>query len=286
MIEERTGGGSAAEAGSVEAAEDSPRILNVSRQEVVTEPFPHVIKEGMIEVDFYRRLKAEFPSDKLFDGRGKKIGARTGRDFYQGDAGFDEFLAQSPTWRAFHAYMHSPRFLQLTLDLFGEHLERFGCRVDPARARLVDFTENRFRVWWRARKARWFGAGGQKDPNDLFVRFDIEQGTTGYAKPVHCDNPSRLVSLLVYFCDADEIGMEGGDLRIHEHLQKKPYTEYERHPKPEDTRIVASYRPRENFGAFFLCSNNSYHSVTAVTAVKDYRRFIYMNLSSTADSIW
>ena len=254
--------------------------------DIVADPFPHAIKQDIFHPEFYRELKAEFPSDNLFDNRGKHFGARTGRDLYQGDPGFDEMLESRPAWREFYRHMRSREFLQFTMDLFGQHLKKFECRVDPQKAQLVDYTESRLTVWWRARKARWFGSSGSQDPNDLFVRFDIEQSDKGYDKPIHCDNPSRLVSFLVYFCDADDLRMEGGDLHIHEHLQKKPYSHYERSPADKDTRIVDTLRPRENLGVFFLCSNNSYHSVTAIKRMNDYRRFIYMNLSSGADSIW
>lgn len=135
------------------------------------------------------------------------------------------------------------------------------------------------------RKARWLGIRGQADPNEQFIRFDIEQFKQGYYKPLHCDNASRLVSFLVYFCDADELEMKGGDLGIHEHLQRKEPPAYERSPSDEDTRLVATLRPKENLGIFFLCSNNSYHSVTPVESMNDYRRFIYTNVSSCADII-
>lgn len=276
---------SATRSSSQPLADDNPYIA-VTAADIVENPFPHALKQGLLKPDFYERLKKEFPPDSLFDGRGKKVGARTGRDLYQGDRGFDEFLDRAPAWREFHEYVSSPAFLAYTLELFGPHLERFGCRIDPEKARLVDYVENRFNVFWRKRRANWFGMGKHKDPNNMFVRFDIEQSAQGYAKPVHCDNPSRLVSFLVYFSDADEIGMDGGDLRIHEHLEKKRPGDYERHPKEQDTRVVQTLRPRENLGLFFLCCNNSYHSVTAVNSIKDYRRFIYLNLSSTAESIW
>jgi len=261
-------------------------MFQLSPTDVISRPFPHVIKQDILEPNCYRQLKAEFPADDLFDNRGKRIGARTGRDLYRGDSGFEEFIEQSPAWQKLYTCMNSQAFLKFTMDMFGPYLHEFQCRVSAEKAQIVSHTESRFSVWSRARKARSFAAGTKQDPNKLFVRFDIEQSDTGYAKPVHCDNHSRLVSFLVYFCDADEIGLEGGDLRIHAHAENKRYSDYERHPKESDTKVIQTLRPRDNLGVFFLCSNNSYHSVTAVTRSRDYRRFIYTNLSSTAESIW
>jgi hypothetical protein len=261
-------------------------ILDLRPADVVVDPFPHVLKQQMLRPDFYARLEREFPADAVFDGRPTLIGARTGRDLFRGDRDFESFLDRAPAWREFHDYINSAAFLDLTLALFAPHFERFGCRVAPDRARLVEHTESRFGLWWQSAKARFLGLHSAADPGEIFVRFDIEQSNQGYSKPVHCDLPNRLVSLIVYFSDADEIGLDGGDLRIHQHRERKPPRDYERYPKAEATRVIQTLRPRRNLGMFFLCSNNSYHSVTAVDSIRDYRRFVYLNLSSRADSIW
>ena len=68
-------------------------------------------------------------------------------------------------------------------------------------------------------------AADPADPNDVFVRMDIAQGEPGYEKTVHCDRPNRLTSMLIYFCNKDDIGMEGGDFRVHKHKTEKPIEE-------------------------------------------------------------
>ena len=90
-------------------------IIQLTPNDVVADPFPHAIKQDIFLPDFYRELKAEFPSDSLFDNRGTYFGARTGRDLYQGDPGFDEMLESRPAWREFYRHMHSREFLQFTM---------------------------------------------------------------------------------------------------------------------------------------------------------------------------
>ena len=124
------------------------------------------------------------------------------------------------------------------------------------------------------------------DPNTLFTRFDLEQGAEGYGKPVHCDLPNRIASLVLYFCDADEIEMEGGQLCLHEPTAATDPRKAKRYPREEDTRVVARVTPRHNTGVFFLCCNTSYHSVTPIITQAGYRRFVYINISSRAKSIW
>jgi hypothetical protein len=259
---------------------------NIAPADVVEQPYPYLYKDQLLRPDLFQRLKAEFPSDKLFDGRPTLIGSRTGRDFFKGDPEFNGFLAGSPAWKEFYDYINSRDFLDLTLQLFGPYFQKFGCAVNADKAKQVEYTEDRLSLWWRSKKALYLGMGRKANPNNLFTRFDIEQSGAGYDKPVHCDWPSRLISMIVYFNDADEIGMEGGDLRIHEALEPKAPRDYNRHPKADQTRIIKTLRPRENMGLLFLCSNNSYHSVSAIKSVRDYRRFIYLNISSTAENIW
>lgn len=121
---------------------------------------------------------------------------------------------------------------------------------------------------------------------NLFTRLDVHKALTGYAKAVHCDRANRLCSFIVYFVDAEKIGLEGGDLTIHAHKQKKAPKDYERHPKPEDAPVIATLRPKENLGVLFPCSNNSYHGVTAVRSDGIERDYLYINISGDAKTLW
>ena len=268
------------------------RIFNFGHADVVEHPYPHIATESFFEPEFYWRLEAEFPEDGYFDRRSP--GGRTGRDLYSADPQFASFLSQAPAWRELHALINSPSFIRFAMDTFGPHMDSFGCRVSPEQARFSEYVEDRTHLVGKTRLSQLLGAarsvlrGGEDESmvNDLYVRFDVEQGGVGYSKPVHCDIKNRVASVVVYFCDADEIGLEGGDLRIHEHLESKEMGDYERHPDEKRTRVVRTLRTRHNCGAFFLCPNNSYHSVTPITAVNGYRRFIYLNVSSRAQRIW
>ncbi len=265
-------------------------ILNVSPEDVISQPFPHILKDNFVEPRLYRRLKAEFPPDEVF-ARNTSLGGRTGRDLYRGDALYDELLRTSPAWREFYEYINSPAYMDLMLDLFGRYIDVFGCKVQSNNASFVDYIEPREVLADKSRLGRALESvtdlvARTKHKDELFVRLDLAQGGVGYGKPVHCDRPSRLTSMIVYFCDAQEIGMEGGELLLHEHIEKRSYTKYERHPKPELTRVIGRVMPKDNRGVFFLCSNNSYHSATAVKSQESFRNFIYVSISSLSPSIW
>jgi hypothetical protein len=248
-----------------------------------------VARQPFLEPALFERLRAEYPGDALFE-RNTRLHARAGRDLYRGDPLFDEFLAGAPAWREFYAWVNSPAYVRLVLDLFGEDLARFGCRVDPQKAAFHEYVEPREALTevkgFRRLLRRVRGAfGTPTDPNELFVRFDLGQARAGYAKEVHCDLPNRLVSMIMYFSDTEEEGLQGGDLRLHEHVERRAPAEYERYPREERTRVIATLRPRKNLGVLFLCSNNSYHSVTAMRG-DGRRNFTYFNVSSRAERIW
>ena len=272
-------------------------VLMVTPEDVVESPFPHVFKEPFVRPDLFARLKAEFPKDDYFD-RNTSLGGRAGRDLYPGDELYAELLRVSSAWREFAGFVDSQDFIDLTLDLFGAYLEKNGCMADADKIHYNQWVEGRELLAAKATKIQRasgklksaLGMNRPKDdgldPNEVFVRMDIAQGEPGYEKVVHCDRPNRLTSMLIYFCNKQDIGMEGGDFRVHKHKTEKHIDQYERHPKPDATEIVAKFEPRENFGGMFIGCNNSYHSATAVTKSDRYRDFVYSSVASRSMSLW
>jgi hypothetical protein len=275
-------------------------MLNISQDQVVTNPYPHIIKDRILPQDLYEALKRDFPSQEIFDSQKDNYGLRgsrtgSGTDIYRGDPAFDVLTGRSEAWREFTNYINSKDFMQDTLSVFGDNWALTGCRIDPTLAVFNDYVEPRETMTndeTITDKLSKLGKGvfgksiGEKNVNELFTRFDIHMGKEAYAKAVHCDRPNRLISLIIYFCDADEIGLVGGDLGIHKHRKDKKFSQYERHPKLEDTEQVAKLRPKDNLGVFFMCTNNSYHSVTEITSASKPRNFLYLNISSMAHDIW
>ena len=259
-------------------------MFNFGAADVQNEPFPHVSAEPFLDPGLYDRLRREFPADALFDSSSTE-GGRSGRDLYRGDAEMSELLSRSPAWNEFHSYLNSPEFLDFTLSLFGDRLGDLGCTVDPEDMTFVDWTEPRGDL---AAKRRSFSLARKREgsPEEMYCRLDVHQGGASYAKPVHCDRPNRLVSMIIYFVDAEEIQCRGGDLGIHKSTSGASVDVLPRHPKPDTTEIVTTITPTQNRGLFFPCSNNSYHSVSAIESTQGYRDFAYINLSSRSKTIW
>lgn len=275
-------------------------MLRVTRDDVVADPFPHVVKQGILPDDLFAELAADFPDASIFEHQKSQSGtsgSRTGSgfDIYRGDSAFETLTARSPAWARFHAFINSEAFVEQFRSVFADHLDAMGLRID-VRASHVDpsYVEPRATMTEHAT----FGDKVQTvvnkimapirvpRPTELFTRLDIHKSMGGYHKPPHTDRPNRLCSLIVYFSDAQAIGLEGGDLGIFRHRTPRSIEKYERHPRPDAVEQVATLTPRANLGVFFPCSNNSYHGVTAVTSKGIARDFLYINVSGRSASLW
>lgn len=275
-------------------------MLEITAKDVVAEPFPHVIKDGILPADLYAELRKDFPATGVFKAQQDMHGAagsRTGGGFdvYRGDPAFQELTQRSKAWAEFAGWINSEAFADKFREVFADHLDHIGLRVDirnshvnPAYAEPRELLTETATLGDKVAAAINVVTDPFKgvNPTPLFTRLDIHKSRSGYAKTPHCDRPNRLCSLIVYFMDADEKGLDGGDLLIFAHKEQKPVRKYERHPAPTDVTQVAQLRPRENLGVFFPCQNNSYHGVTAVKSTDVDRDFLYINISGRTRSLW
>jgi len=224
-------------------------------------------------------------------------GSRTGSgyDVYRGDPAFEALTQRSEAWRAFAGYINSEAFADTFRSVFADHLDKIGLRVELSRSHVdPSYVEPRELMTETATLGDKIAQAANAvldpfrspAPVKLFTRLDIHRSMSGYAKPAHCDRPNRLCSLIIYFTDAEETGLQGGDLLVFRHNTPKPVRKYERHPAPSDVTQVAQLRPKPNLGVFFPCQNNSYHGVTPVLSQGVARDFLYINISGDARSIW
>ncbi|HEX8390929.1 MAG TPA: 2OG-Fe(II) oxygenase [Longimicrobium sp.] len=221
-----------------------------------TEPFPHVLQDGYLEPELYGALLAAFPECPPGSGP-------TGYNYFWGDPEYDQLLEGSEAWRTLFNRFHSQAFVDYVLGQFREVVER-ECVVDLSNARYVPYQES------RADKEAPRIANVVHAPDELWVRMDVAQARTGYDRGAHLDHRRRVATMLLYFCDADEIEMVGGDLRLH--------------PGP-DAPATEVIRPRHNRMAMFPCHNASWHSASAITSQKGPRNFLQISLSSSID-LW
>lgn len=222
---------------------------------VAPTPFPHVVKDGFLDCDAYRTIAASFPACPANSGP-------TGFSVFQDDPTFAALLERVPAWRALFERTQSQAFVDHVLAQFPSVCGA-GTSVDLAGARFAAHVES------RADKERRHLPPTGLAPDDLWVRFDILQGNVGYKRAPHTDHRRRAASMLIYFCDAAENEMLGGDLVLHD----------------ADGREAATVRPRHNRMVLFPCHNASVHSVSTILAQSAPRNFVQITVSSSVD-LW
>lgn len=226
------------------------------------EPQPHLVIEEIVPPDVYAEMR--FPDEHMVPGA--SWGLTTG------DARYAEVL-RDPHWRALHDFLRGEAFVAEVLRSFAGDMRRAGCLVDPDRARLIPFIESR-----EEKEQSVLSADG--DPNEIYTRLDFQsKGEGGYREFVHLDWARRIVGGILFFSDAGEEGLVGGELAFFRDRK------FRNDRWCHDAELTAMIRPRHNSGAIFLNSNRGFHGPRAITALRGRRRWLYFTISSKVD-VW
>lgn len=237
-------------------------MLQFANLPVVASPFPHVIGNDFLPLDLYQQLVSSFPTCPPSSGP-------TGFSYFRGDAAYDDLIKTNPAWNHFSESVQSQAFVSHCLHQFADRWATDGCLVDIERAHYVDYVES------RADKERRNIENVNLSPEQLWVRLDIAQGRVGYRRGVHLDHRRRLVTMLIYFSDAHESRMVGGDLYLH----AVPPTGSPLPPLP-----VQKLVPKHNSMVAFACTPTSLHSVSEIKSQAAPRNFVQITVSSSMDA--
>lgn len=225
-------------------------------------PVPHLVIEQIVDPEVYARMT--FPDGFV------KPGAEWG--ITASDPVYAEVL-QDPDWRGLHDYLRGEAFVSAVLGAFAGDLRSAGCFVDPDRVRLVDFTESR-----EEKQAAVLEVDA--DPHELYTRLDFQsKAEGGYREFVHLDWCRRIVGGILFFSDADEEGLEGGELALYRDRM------FRDDRFCHDPELLGEFRPRHNTGVIFLNSNTGFHGPRAIRRLSGRRRWLYFTISSKCD-VW
>jgi hypothetical protein len=228
-------------------------------------PSPHLVVSDVIDPELYNALK--FPEIPRRPGAG-----RIGRDIYPGEPEWDN-LVKDGLWGQVHDKLTSKDFIFSILDHFADDIKAKGCGIDLDKVYLEDFTETRDQM-------RQTSLTRNHDPNSLFVRFDFQasDGTHGLRTP-HVDHMRRIVGGVIFFSDAAEEGIEGGDFAFW--TDRKFRNDRICH----EAEFAASYPIKHNTAYLFLNSNEAFHGPLPITKISGQRKWLYYSISSRRD-IW
>ena len=232
------------------------------RYRYVAEPHPHLFLEEIVAPNQYAAMP--FPDALVAPGASWGI---TGTDHEYQD------VLRHPLWRALHDELCGPAFVGDVLQLFADDMRRAGCLVDPGRARMVPFLESREQKEQRT-------LDGDGDPHDVFTRLDFQsKGLGAYRTFVHVDWARRIVGGILFFSDAEDEGLEGGELAFYRDR------DFRNDRWCHDAELSALYPVVKNTGVIFLNSNTGFHGPRPIRALRGRRRWLYYTISSRMD-IW
>lgn len=232
------------------------------RYRYIADPHPHLVIDEIVPADDYRALR--FPDRHIVPGA--SWGLTSSDDDY-------ERVLADPAWRTIHDLLRGETFVHGVLAAFAGDLRAAGCLVDPDRARLVPFEES------REEKERAV-LSVDADPNEIFTRMDFQsKASGGYREFVHLDWARRIVGGILFFSDADEEGLVGGELALYRDRG------FRNDRWCHDAELTKRITPRHNTGAIFLNSNAGFHGPRAITALAGRRRWLYYTISSKVD-VW
>ncbi|HEX3583625.1 MAG TPA: hypothetical protein VH087_17795 [Thermoanaerobaculia bacterium] len=228
----------------------------------VAQPQPHLVVDQIVAPEVYAELS--FPDDLIAAGEAWGITAT--------DPAYGTVLGH-PAWRALHDELRGEPFVRSVMQAFAGDMQREGCLVDPDRAQLVDFDES------RDEKAM-ASLDHDSDPNEIFTRVDFQsKALGGYRDFVHLDWPRRITGAILFFSDAEEEGLEGGELAFYRDR------DFRNDRWCHDPELAASFPPRANSGVIFLNWNGAFHGPRAITRLRGRRRWLYYTISSRRD-VW
>lgn len=231
------------------------------RYRYLHDPHPHVFIDEIVPPGMYAAMR--FPDELVAPGSSWGITSS--------DAEYAQVM-RDPAWKALHDELTGETFVQEMLSCFADEMRRLGCLVDPERARLGSFIESREEKGLRELST-------DADPNDLFTRLDFQSKSDGeYREFVHLDWARRIVGAILFFSDADEEGLEGGELALY---RDRDFRDDRWCHDPELTEL---FRPRHNTGVIFLNSNAGFHGPRCITALRGRRRWLYYTISSRVDA--
>lgn len=249
------------------AVETYNLLANIKPEQVIRDPFPHLIVRNPLSSELARRLTTEFPPDAVMTGAkpGSSVGSNKRFNIYARDV--RESNCISPAWKKFIEEQSSIQYVSHAFRLFSPYLREYY-------PELV----NRF------------GEGGEhiragvrlqdKHPAcDVLLDAGISINTPVTTIPTsvrtaHLDLPTKLFTGLYYLRPPEDRDSEGGELVL---LRWRPGVRrrcWKYNVDPGCVEDVKTIPYENNVLVLFLNSLDSLHAVTPRLRTTHTRKFV------------
>jgi len=227
--------------------------------DVLTDPFPHILRRNALPPETYAALEAGFPTlAMILDGRTVVANNQAVRMSVKQVLN-DRRL--SPLWRGFFEYHTSAAYWREVVRLFGDRFRR-------AFPGLEEHVGRRYEDW----RVTPRGFGGDADIH-LDCQFVMNTPVTQVCsvKTAHIDLCDKIFSALYYF-RAPTDDAPGGDLEIYRWQRSPRFIKHR--VMQRDIVLAKTVEYQANAYVCFLNSENAVHGVSprGITAIP--RRYV------------
>lgn len=243
-------------------------LSNVTRAELITDPFPHILVRNPLDDEIASQLIAEFPSVETISP-GANLSSNRRFSYSSAKTLSDPNVA--PIWKEFVKAQTSGLFLQHFINIFSDEILRYYPTFQDQFGRFEDLRS---------------GVKHRDDFSNADVLLDSQVclNTPVINKPSlvrgshrgpHVDSPDKLFVGLFYL-RSDEDDSTGGDLDIYG-FKKKPYGFVNQAIPDRYLQRLQTIKYERNVLILFLNTVNAIHGVSMRSPTNAFRYFVHMS---------
>jgi hypothetical protein len=238
------------------------------------EPFAIGVTRPALDQGTYRDLVESFPPLDLFESMPAKGGKYSLSQVNNG-AGYRRFIADSPPWKAFHAYIKSPAFIDDALAMLKSHGIDLGF-PSPALGQ---------QLYLKARALK----RGNPMPHfpKLKARFEFSaMPITGGNILPHTDHPKKVITMVIPMLSENEWREDawgGGTALVWPKDKTKTFNLMNHYLDFDDVERIKTFPFEANQCLVFIKTHNSWHAVWPMTGddPKTLRKTLTINIESS-----
>lgn len=264
---------------SVNAASDGTAVPAAAAAEVALrfggiaferQPYPIGVVRPALDEAFYRALVDGFPPLELFKAKPEK-GGKFSLSQVNHAGKYRRFLAASPPWRRFHAYVKSPHFIGEVLAM----LRREGIDLGLERPNLYERCRLKARALLRGSPLPHFPR--------LKTRFEFSAmpASGGNILP-HTDDPGKVATLVMPMLGAGEWNPDwgGGTAVVWPKDESKIFNRVNGYLEFDEVECLKTFPFEPNQCLVFVKTYDSWHAVWPMTGPDPnvLRRTITINI--------
>jgi len=239
----------------------------VSRSDIVTDPYPHLVVADALPADTYARLAAEYPSFTTLAG----AGPHPNNTLYLKSAWDIPFMPEiTAAWRDFAAYHVSRDFYHKVMALFADHVRAAHPAFEGKLGRRLEDCSVGPR---HPRKA--LDSEARAHDVKLDAQFGINSAVTetSSVRIAHVDSKFKLVAGLLYFRHPDD-DSTGGELELYRYDPTGARFDARQDLIGNAFEIARTVPYRQNILVMWVNSPNALHGVSPRNPTSHPRRYI------------